>query len=127
MKAFHQALYAFWSQFGVPAYLFGHVPDGAEFPYITFDASVGDFSGSDVLTAFCWHKARSGANVNAERAALLDAIADAIPVGGTLIAFQGGAAKIYRNSAGFQSYYDDPEDKSVVGGRISYEVHYYNV
>lgn len=40
MTDVHQALHAFWSSFGVPAYLSGHVPDGASLPYITFE--VGD-------------------------------------------------------------------------------------
>ena len=38
----------------------------------------------------------------------------------------GGMLALYRNSAGFQSYYDDPEDAAVIGGRTSYEIAFYH-
>ena len=34
-------------------------------------------------------------------------------------------AMLYRNSANFQSYLDDPDDKDIVGGRISYEIYFF--
>ena len=79
MTAVHKALYSFWSQFGCAAYLAGHVPDDAEFPYITFSVGAGDALAEDVLTAFDWHRAENGVNVNAERAELLDKIQLALP------------------------------------------------
>lgn len=132
MTSYHQALTKFWSQFtsgdkSVPAYLSGHVPDGAPFPYITFDVAIPDALGAIPLTAFNWHQAASGVNVNAERAALLDQIAAAIPVEGVKLPCGDGFIILERNTANFQSYYDDPEDDSVIGGRTSYIVRFYGL
>ena len=32
--------------------------------------------------------------------------------------------ELYPNDSGFLSYYDDPEDASVLGARISYEIRF---
>lgn len=126
MSEVHAALFAFWSGFGVPAYIQGHVPDDAALPYITFEPLTADAFGQSVLTAFDWHKATNGDSANAERAELMDDIADAIPTKGKLIPLAHGFVAIRRNDGGdFQSPYDDPEDKSVLGGRTSYILHYY--
>lgn len=130
MTALHQALYAFWSQFlygntPIPAYLSGKVPNNATFPYITFEVQKGDIFSASVLTAFIWVKAGSGINANAIRASIMDDIARAIPMQGTRMNFNGGYVTIFRNPSTFMSYYDDPEDSTVIGGRISYEVHFY--
>ncbi len=110
----------------VKAYLSGHVPDDAVFPYITFDVARGEEFSSTFLTVFDWHKADSGKNVNAERADLMDAIAEAIPQSGVLLEMSnGGYIELLRNGADFQTYYDDPEDKTVIGGRTAYMVNFY--
>lgn len=127
MTGTHKALYMLWSSFGVPAYLAGHVPEGAEFPYITFSVSAGDAMEQDVLAAFNWHRAAPGVNVNMERAALMDRIAAAIPSEGVLIPTGDGRLFVYRNSAGFQQYYDDPEDAAIIGGRTSYIISFLTV
>ena len=131
MTDVHKALTAFWGSFSfgeeaIPAYLSGHVPDGAAFPYITYEVADGSAMSRSVLTAIVWCRAVSGLNVNAQRAAILDSIAAAIPEEGTLVRLPGGMLALYRNSAGFQSYYDDPEDAAVIGGRTSYEVAFYH-
>ncbi len=125
MKSVNEALFSFWSGFGVPAFL-DRVPQGQTFPYITFEVIQGDALTSLPLTAFNWHKERPGVSLNAERSALMDAIADAIPPEGRRLPLNGGGfLVIQRNGAQFQSYYDDPEDENVRGGRTSYEVRYY--
>ena len=133
MTAFHRALTQFWARFtvddvAVPAYLSGHVPDGAVFPYITFDVARPDTMNKTVLTAFDWHQAASGVNVNAERAALLDQIAAAIPQEGVKLPFGDGFAILERNTADFQTYYDDPDPESgIVGGRTSYIARFFGL
>lgn len=133
MTDVHKALYAFWSSFAyeqrsIPAYLTGKVPKEETFPYITFDVKDGAFASSAVLTAFVWVKAVPGVNANAVRAAILDSVASAIPEGGLRIrTLEGTLIYLHRNSADFLSYYDDPEDDTVIGGRISYEVKYYHI
>lgn len=130
MTKLHQALYAFWSQFSynntaIPAYLAGKVPKTATFPYITFSVQDGDIFSFTFLTAHVWVKAESGINANLIRAAIMDDIKRAIPMGGKRIEYDGGYMNIFRNDSTFMSYEDDEEDDSVIGGRISYEVHFY--
>lgn len=132
MTALHQALYSFWNQFlygqsTIPAYLTGKVPKSASFPYFTFDVKSGSFASVSLLTAFLWVKDTPGTSVsaNATRAAILDTVCQAIPEGGVRLSFEGGYVYLFRNDSDFITYYDDPEDPSVIGGRISYEVHFY--
>ena len=125
MKSINTALFRFWGQFGVAAYLAGQVPDDASFPYITFDPVAGDAFGTSILTAHSWHRERTGESVNAERATLLDAIAEAIPTKGVRLPLERGFMVLRRNADNFQSYYDDPEAADIKGGRTSYEVYYY--
>ncbi len=132
MTAIHAALQAFWAQFSyggsaIPAYETGNVPDGATLPYITYEVASGAMLGAGFLTAFVWIKNVSGADSQAKRAAILDLIAAAIPDEGITLTLTGGHGSIalYRNDAGFMSYYGDPTDTSVLGGRVSVEVHYY--
>lgn len=126
MTDVNAALYQFWSGFGIPAYLSDAVPSDAELPYITFEVVSGAALTDTVLTAFNWNRRTNNANV--ERAAMMDAIAMAIPEDGTRLDLaEGGFLMLYRNSANFQSYYQDPEDKNVLAGRTSYEIHYYHL
>ena len=130
MTGFHKALYTFWSGFSsggkpIPAYLSGHVPSKTTFPYITFEVVEGDFFSGNILTAFGWFKAESGGNVNAEVANFLDSVEAAIPPGGTVLPVGEGYAVLCPNGSNFHSYETDPENRDIVGGRVSYEIHYY--
>ena len=121
MTEVHQALYNFWAQFSyggsqIPAYLQGHVPEDASFPYITFDVASGRAFATAVVTATVWCQASSGVNVNAQRAAILDSIDRALPEADMRLDFQGGFAMLRRGSGDFHSYITDEDDKSVVGG-----------
>ena len=124
MKGLKKALYAFWSGFGIPAYLRDSVPSNASYPYITYEAVQGAGITRTVLTATSWHlKAPDG---DTERTALMDQIAAAIPEGGRILPVEGGGFVIlYRNTSGFQSDYADEDDKSVIGGRTSYQINFY--
>lgn len=128
MRAVHVALMDFWESFGIPVFLSGHVPDDQAFPYITMEVVQGDAFSKTILTAFDWHKIpdpeTSNANIMAERADLMDRIAEKIPPQGVKIPLPVGFLILSRNSADFQTYYDDPEDESVLGGRTSYEIRY---
>ena len=121
MTGIHQALYSFWAQFSydgspIPAYLQGHVPEGAAFPYITFDVASGRAFATSVVTATVWCRAESGVNVNAQRAAILDSIDRALPEADLRIDIPGGFVVLRRGSGDFHSYITDEDDKSVVGG-----------
>ena len=84
----HKTLMGFWSAFGAPAYISGHVPQDAAFPFITFTPEAGEAFGTSYMTAFTWHRITPEKGVGAameERSKLLDRIAAAIPDGGTTI------------------------------------------
>ena len=117
------ALYDFWSGFGIPAYLQDNVPDDAVLPYITYELVRGDAMGATVLVAHNWHQKAAGGN--AARHEVMDAIARAIPSQGRRVPVGSGFVMLYRNDATFQTDVADEEDPSVIGGRTSYEVHFY--
>ena len=131
MTGIHQALYAFWSQFSydgspIPAYLQGHVPEDAAFPYITFDVASGRAFATSVVTATVWCLAESGVNVNAQRASILDSIDRALPEADLRIDIPGGFVVLRRGSGDFHSYITDEDDKSVVGGITRCELTVYH-
>ena len=146
IDAVHRALFQFWSGFGVPAYLQGHVPlrvnaDGSivkdedgryvpiDPPYITFEVEAGDLFATSYMSAYNWHRSFSGTNVNRDRAQLLDRIAKAIPTEGVLLPLDNdaGAIVLERNPAGFQSYYDPDDEDGIVAGRTQYAVTFYTL
>lgn len=123
MRDVNATLHEFWSQFGIPAYRSGRVPDTAELPYITYDVSVGDAMTRSTLVAQNWHHA-PGATVAA--ADVLDMIAKAIPHTGAIVPIDNrGYIVLYRGAGDWQSYVQDPEDRDVIGGKTRYRIHYY--
>lgn len=130
MTEIHQALLAFWSKFTwdgapIPAYLEGHVPSGTTFPYFTFSVSIPRAFWSSIVTATVWCRAESGMNVNAQRAAILDSVDKALPEEDFKIDMPSGFAVLRRGSGDLYSYITDPEDSSVIGGRIACELTMY--
>lgn len=125
MTDLKRALYEFWSQFGVPAYLSDCVPDGAELPYITYTVTNSPAMGVALVNAFNYHAKKPTGNT--DRSHLADAIAAAIPEKGVkLLIGSGGFITMFRNSD-FQSIYQDPVDSDVIGVRTSVEVHFYTM
>lgn len=58
------ALNAFWNSFGIPAYDENTVPDGAQLPYITYQANVSGFDEKIVLLASIWYRSSSWAGAS---------------------------------------------------------------
>ena len=54
-----QALDTFWNSFGIPAYDSNTVPDDADTPYITYEASVAEIDEKVPLTASLWYTSNS--------------------------------------------------------------------
>lgn len=123
MTGIKKALYAFWSGFGIPAYLADCVPASAEYPYITYEAVQGAGLGWTILTATAWF-ADTGSG-NKDRTALMDEIAKAIPESGTRIQCDDGFAVLYRNSDNFLADTYDGDGSKILGGRVSYRINYY--
>lgn len=51
-----QAIYQFWSGFGIPAYDENTVPDDAVMPYITYNVSTGSIGDPVSLNASVWYR-----------------------------------------------------------------------
>lgn len=130
MTVLHGALDTFWSQFeysavDIPAHPINKVPSTATYPYITYDPIVTEPFGETLSTAFVWVKREGLWDV--QLAAILDSIAAAIPTQGVAVSLTGGHLILTRNPANFQSYYDDPNDPTIAGGRVSYFIRSYNL
>lgn len=57
-----QAIYQFWSGFGLPAYDTQSVPDGDKapaFPYITYETMTGAIGAQMALTGDVWYRSTS--------------------------------------------------------------------
>lgn len=125
MKDVMDALYEFWSQFGVPAYAEDQVPDDAALPYIRYSVAKSPAMETTILTAFNYHEKRLLGNV--ERVEMAGKIADAIPEKGVKIQMDGGGFLTLFRNVDFQTLYQDPEDFNVIGVRTSVEVHFYSM
>ena len=96
-----QALHAFWSGFNLPAIDEMSAYDSATmaqlgigYPYITYEAAVGDFDEPVALSADLYYKSTSWAGIEAKAAE----IARVIGEGGTLVPYDGGAIWIKRGN-----------------------------
>lgn len=97
------ALYGFMSQFGIPAYTASSVPESAEFPYLTYELSLGAFGdGETGITVNLWYRGESESPANAKA----DEISKAIGSGGRIVQCEGGAIWIKRGTPFCQSVYD---------------------
>lgn len=103
-----EALYKFWSSFEIPAYEENSVPDNAQMPYITYEATVGEFETVVPLSASIWDRTTKGT-------AFIDAKADEIEkfikkMGCPKV--NGGRYRVYPNGT-FAQNMSDPEDKLI--------------
>lgn len=106
-----KALHAFFSSFGIPAYVNTNVTNeqGEEdiiFPYLTYEYSASSFGDGEIsLTVNLWYYTESEAIPNAKA----QEMADVIGRGGKVIPCDGGAIWIKRGSPWCQSLRDDTD------------------
>lgn len=104
-----EALYAFFSGFGIPAYASSAVPDDAVFPWLTYDLSTsawdGDNGGDVSLTVNLWYCTTSEAAPNAKA----EELSKAIGLGGKLLPCDEGVIWLKRGSPWCQSLQDDSD------------------
>lgn len=125
-------LWSFWSQFEcnglpVPAFQEGAVPDGTPFPYITFSPAKAAAFGLLPTFATVWVK-YTGENSSegiAQRIAILDAVGRAIPEAGVRLDLPDGFMILTRGTGDFLIGDTDPDDKTILVGRILYGITYY--
>ena len=102
-----QAIYTFFSGFGIPAYAATSVPDSSEYPYLTYDLVVGSyFEGETSITASLWYRGDSESEPNAKVNEISAAVGN-----GTIIPCDDGGIWIRRGSPWVQSMGDSADDK----------------
>lgn len=103
-----EALYAFFSSFGIPAYASSAVPEDAVFPWLTYDLSTSAWESGEVsLTVNLWYYTTSEAVPNAKA----EELSKAIGLGGKLIPCDEGVIWLKRGSPWCQSLQDDSDSR----------------
>lgn len=81
-----QAIHAFWSSFGWPAYDENDVPDEALMPYITYEVTESNIGKPVILTASLWDRSTMWKMVSQKA----KEIAERLGYGGMTIRFDDG-------------------------------------
>lgn len=103
------AMHNFFSSFGIPAYASTSVPEEAELPYLTYTPVFDSFSGAPTsITVDLWYRTESEAVPSAKA----QEIAEAIGIGGKVLACEDGYIWLYRGTPWCQSL-TDAEDPTV--------------
>ena len=98
------ALLEFFEQFGIPAYASTNVDPDAKFPYLTYEAKLGNFGDPPISCGVnLWYRTAEEATPNAKAME----IADAIGRGGRTVPYDGGMIWIKRAEPWCQPIADD--------------------
>ena len=100
------AIYQFWSSFGLTAYEENTVPDDAAFPYITYQLVTDSFDREIPLTASLWYRSESWTGINAKT----EEISQKISRGGKIISCDGGAIWLKRGQPFAQNMGDESDN-----------------
>lgn len=103
-----QWLQSFWGGFDIPAYDASSVPDGAEMPYITYEASAADFEHPVQLTASLWYWGSSWAEISRKSTEIARTVAGFAPV-----AIDGGRVRVWQGNTPIAQRMSDPEDSMI--------------
>lgn len=99
------ALYTFFSGFGIPAYVSDNIPDDVKMPYITYDLIEPEPLATALLNASVWYRDTSVTAISAK----VDQIKAAIGTG-ISIPTDDGAVYIFRErSSRFAQIMNDPD------------------
>lgn len=104
------AIYQFLSSFSIPAYSSSSVPDKADFPYITYDITVGAWMQAEVnMPVNVWYRTESEAVPNAK----VREIGEALGIGGITVKCDGGMLWLKKGSPFAQAITVAGEEDSV--------------
>ena len=101
------ALQQFWSGFGLTAYDETTVPDGAQLPYITYEARTGDLDEIVALTASLWYRGNSWAEISQKSEQISTEIG-----GGKGVRYDGGRLWVTKG-APFAQRMSEPSDAQI--------------
>lgn len=104
MTSTANALYAFFSSFGIPAYVTDNIPDNVQMPYITYDVIEPEPLASGRLNASVWYRGTSYTEISAK----VDQIKAAIGNGVSLPTPTGSVYLFRENNSAFARFMNDP-------------------
>lgn len=114
-----QALQQWLSGF-LPAYATSNVPKDAVFPWLTYELATGSWESGEIgLVINLWFYTESEAIPNAKA----QEIADAIGMGGCMVAYDGGAMWVKRGTPWCQNVADDT-DRNIKRRYLNISVEY---
>lgn len=100
-----QALHAFWSGFGLPAYDATSVPEDAALPYLTYMVATDSIGNAVPMTASLWYRSTSWEEISRKADEIAEYIVTKYP---PAFAFDGGRIYITKGTP-FQQRMSDPE------------------
>ena len=100
------ALYNFFSDFGMTAYPATAVPAKADFPYITYETTGGDWGTSVSIAVNLWFHTESEAFPNAK----VTQISEAVGLGGKIIPHDNGMIWVTRGNPWVQAFADETDN-----------------
>ena len=103
-----RALYAFFSGFGIPAYVGSTIPDNVQMPYITYDLIEPEPLSYSLMHANIWYRDTSYAAISA----MADRIKAAIGTGVTIPTGSGFVALFRDNNTPFMQLMSDPNPET---------------
>lgn len=105
----YQALYAFWSSFGLPAYNRYSVPDDAPYPRITYEVATGSIGDVVNLTASLWYRDTGWEAASRKAQEIADFIEHMYP---PTLPLDTGRLNLARGNP-FDRQMDDPDDDMI--------------
>lgn len=117
-----EALYSFYSSFGLPAYEENSVPREAKMPYITYEVAtdkLGDYTTS--LTCDLWYKSNSWVQCNALTERLSEKLS-----GGHRMKVDKGYMILYSGTP-FATSVNEPDDNTIKHKSINIECDYITI
>lgn len=103
-----EAIYSFYSGFGLPAYDENTVPEGSALPYITYSVSTDSIGNMVILSASLWYRSTSWGAIQDKA----DEIAADLGYGGKIIKIDNGYLWLVKGSP-FAQRMSEPSDKMV--------------
>jgi len=104
------AIYQFMNGFGIPAMPSSSVPSRQEFPYITYDLTIGEMLTGEVnMPVNVWYRTESEAEPNEKVREMYGAIG----LGGVTVPCDGGMLWLKRGAPWAQSIDIEGEDEKV--------------
>lgn len=102
-----QAIFSFWSSFGLTAYDENSVPDDAVMPYVTYSDITDSIEYVALLTGSLWYRTPSWKEISQKR----DEISEYIGIGGVTIPLDRGYLWITRGTPFAQRMADESDSE----------------